>query len=260
MQIWCATWTGVRQCVSVLVCALSLCACGVIPSIGSDTWKEEVLLHDGQKIIAERTTVRGGRHEIGQRGAYIEQRLRFNEPSTGKTIEWLDSFSEDLGNSSFLPMLLDIVDGTPYLVVSPMGCMAYNKWGRPNPPYVVFKYQGQEWRRITLESLPAQISTPNLIYSSPDDEAKKIGQPVVPAEKIRALYAGYPRPEQKAILREPISTVGANCAEMISNGKGSWAGTGWFRRQPNVTACNSYCSVEKFDEKTCPCSRFFKEE
>jgi hypothetical protein len=175
---------------------------------GGDTWQEEVLLHDGQKIIVKRATVRGGRHEIGQRGAYTEQTLSFVQPGTGNTIEWVDRLSQDLGNSNFLPMLLDIKAGTPYLVVSPMGCMAYNKWGRPNPPYVIFQYQGKEWQRIALEALPSDIKTPNLIYSSPDDEAKKTGQAIVSAETIKALYAGYPRPEQKRILRESLANGG----------------------------------------------------
>jgi len=197
-----------------LLGALAL-ACAGMPAMGADSWREEVLLHDGEKIIVKRSTTRGGRHEIGQRGSFIEQRLRFVHPVTGATIEWLDGLSENIGSSSFLPMLLDIVDSTPYLVVSPMGCLAYNKWGSPNPPYVVFQYQRQDWHRIALEALPAQIKTPNLLYSSPDDEARKIGQSVVPAEKIRALYLEYARPEDRGIVREPLTSE--PCAFMKLN-------------------------------------------
>lgn len=243
---------------SLARCAITSLLCiTALSAWATDSWQEEVLLHDGQKIIVERSTVRGGRHEIGQRGAYIEQSLRFIQPGTGNTIEWKDDFSKDLGNSNFLPMLLDIVDGMAYLVVSPMGCMAYNKWGRPNPPYVVFQYQDKEWRRITLEALPTDIQTPNLIYSSPDDEAKKTGQAVVSAETIKALYAGYPRPEQRSVLRQPVN-YDPDCIPMVTNGKGLWRAQAWFSRKPTLEACQAGCKSENFDDKSCPCNKIFE--
>jgi len=227
---------------------------------GAATWREEVLLHDGQKIIVQRATVRGGRHEIGQRGAYTEQTLSFVQPGTSNTIEWVDHFSQDLGNSSFLPMMLDIKSGTPYLVVSPMGCMAYNKWGRPNPPYVVFQYQGKEWQRIPLEALPADMKTPNLNYSSPDDQAKKTGQAIVSAETIKALYAGYPRPEQRTILREPMANGGSSCRIEFTNGKGRWLSADWFSDETSLASCKRLCGMKQFSDETCPCKQFFKGE
>jgi hypothetical protein len=131
---------------------------------GGDSWKEEVLLHDGSKFIIERKVERGGRHEVGQKPPYKEQSLVFTIPGTSQQVTWEDNFSEDLGSANFLPMLLDIRDGIAYLVVSPMGCLSYNKSGRPNPPYVIFKYEGKVWQRIPLQELPAEIKTPNLIF------------------------------------------------------------------------------------------------
>ena len=61
--------------------------------IGGDCWQEEVLLHDGQKIVVTRTVERGGRHEIGQRPPYKEQELSFTLPGTGANITWVDHFS-----------------------------------------------------------------------------------------------------------------------------------------------------------------------
>jgi hypothetical protein len=241
-----------RGAITSLLCITALSAWA------ADSWKEEVLLHDGKKIIVERSTVRGGRHEIGQRGAYIEQSLRFIQPGTSNTIEWKDDFSKDIGNSNFLPMLLDIVDGMPYLVASPMGCMAYNKWGRPNPPYVVLQYQDKEWRRIALEALPTNIQTPNLIYSSPDDEAKKTGQAIVSAETIKALYAGYPRPEQRSILREAMKGMERQCRVEFSNGNGTWLSSDWFSGAKDLAACMRVCEREGFGETSCPCGQFFK--
>ncbi len=175
--------------------------------LGGTSWKEEVLLHDGSKIIVERTVERGGRHEIGQQPPIKEQSLSFTLPGTNENVTWEDKFTEDVGGANFLPMQLEIRKDMAYLAVYPMGCLSYNKWGRPNPPYVIFKYQGKTWQRITLQELPAEFKLPNLIFSSPDDEAKKTGQRIVSAEAIKTLYAGYKQPEFKTILRESVRSI-----------------------------------------------------
>lgn len=194
---------------------------------GGTSWKEEVLLHDGGKIIVERSVERGGRHEIGQQPPIKEQSLTFILPSTNENVTWEDKFTEDVGEASFLPMLLEIHKSTVYLVVNPMGCLSYNKCGHPNPPYIVFKYQGKAWNRIPLQELPAEFKTPNLIFSSPDSEAKKAGKHIVSAETIKALYEGYRQPEYKTILREalPQARINEMCMEMVYY-KGAWVGPG----------------------------------
>ncbi len=190
---------------------------------GGDSWKEEVLLHDGQKIIVERSVEHGGRHEIGQKPPYKEQTLIFTHPGTRQKIIWEDKFSEEVGSANFLPMLLDISNGTPYLVAYPMGCLSYNKWGRPNPPYVVFKYDGKEWQRVPLQVLPAEIKTPNLIFSMPDVKVKESGKRFMTAEMIGAIIASYKQPEYRTILREPLAQAQINqmCMEMMLY-KGYW--------------------------------------
>jgi hypothetical protein len=183
-----------------LILGVSMSACAT----NTFTWKEEVLLHDGSKIIVERSVERGGRHEIGQESPIKEQSLAFILPSTNENVTWEDKFTEDVGGASFLPMQLEIRKDTAYLVVHPMGYLSYEKWGRPNPPYVVFQYQGKAWQRITLQELPAEFKIPNLIFSSPDSEAKKTEQHIVSAETIKKLYEGYKQPEYKTILRTPL--------------------------------------------------------
>ena len=191
---------------------------------GGDSWKEEVLLHDGSKIIVERTVERGGRHEIGQRPPYKEQRLSFGLPGTDRIITWEDHYSQDLGQANFLPMALDIFSGTPYLVAYPMGCLSYNKWGRPNPPYVVFQYQSKEWKRIGLEELPAEIKAPNVIFSMPDIKVEEFGKRFITSEMIKGLIDSYQQPEFKTILREPVkpkSLGSTNCEDRVLY-KGHW--------------------------------------
>ncbi|KAF0163211.1 MAG: hypothetical protein FD157_3374 [Rhodocyclaceae bacterium] len=190
--------------VFLLMMGASMSAEAGFLGFGGDSWKEEVLLHDGSKIVATRTVVRGGRHEIGQEPPIKEQSLSFTLPGTNEEVLWQDKFTEDVDGANFLPMMLDVQKGAVFLVVHPMGCLSYSKWGRPNPPYVVFKYQGKAWTRTSLQELPSQLKTPNLIFSSPDHEGKKAGSGIVKSETIRALYDGYRQPEYKTILREAL--------------------------------------------------------
>jgi hypothetical protein len=187
------------------------------------TWKEEALQHDGNKVIVERAVKRGGRHEVGQQPPIKEQSLAFTLPGSQQKVIWQDPFTADVGGANFLPMLLETQKGVAYLVVHPMGCPSYNKWGRPNPPYVVFKYQDWQWARIALQELPAEFKTPNLIFSSPDDEARNSGQAIVSAETIRKLYAGYRQPEYKTILRQPLAKekIVEMCGDRVLY-KGHW--------------------------------------
>jgi len=192
--------------------------------VGRETWQEEVLLHDGRTMVVERTVERGGRHEIGQKPPYKEQSLRFTVPGTTHVITWEDHYSRDLGQANFLPMVVEISGGTPYLVAYPMGCLSYNKWGRPNPPYVVFHYHGKEWKRIPLQELPADITAPNVIFSMPDVEVQRLGKRFITAEMIRDVIDRYKQPEFKTILREPVkpgSLGSTNCEERVLY-KGRW--------------------------------------
>ncbi len=207
----------------LLMMGVSMSANAGLFGLGGDSWKEEVLLHDGTKIIMDRSVERGGRHEIGQKPPYKKQSLSFTMPGTKKEVTWEDKYSEDVGSANFLPMLLDVQAGIAYLVASPMGCLSYNKWGRPNPPYVIFKYQGEAWGRIPLQELPAEIKTPNLIFSAPDIEVERMGIRLIPAEKIREITARYSQPEYKTILRVPLAAARINemCEERVLY-KGSW--------------------------------------
>ena len=54
------------------------------------TWKEEVLLHDGKKIIVERSDTYDSsmNHEIGQGAPLAEHKTTFVIPGTDRTVNW----------------------------------------------------------------------------------------------------------------------------------------------------------------------------
>lgn len=244
-----------QQCIQKLGWMLMM---GASMSAFAETrWKEEVLLHDGSKIIVERSVIRGGRHEIGQRPPIKEQGLSFTVPGTIREITWEDKYSEDIGTAGFLPLLVGAMKDTAYVVASPMGCLSYNKWGRPNPPYVVWQYRDNKWMRITLQELPAELKVPNVVFSSPDDAAGRASDGVVSAATVSELNGSARQSEYKTILREPVADASGGCGEMVYDGHGGWVGVGWFKKQKTREACLKYCELEKIGEKYCPCETLF---
>ena len=219
----------------VLPVLLGGCLAGC-SSLGLGTsWKEEVLLHDGRVVIIERSVERGGRYVIGGKPPYKEQRLSFTMPDTNQKIIWEDHFSPELGMANFLPRLIDIHSNIPYLVVTPMGCLSYNKWGRPNPPYVVFQYVDNRWQRIPVSELPDEIKIPNMIASMPDTVVEQSGTRFMTKEMIQKIISNYRQVKgSQTILREPIEPCAkpgspscpsygsqVDCEKMI------WYGCGW---------------------------------
>lgn len=228
--------------------------------LGGTRWKEEVLLHDGSRLVVERYKMRQGRHEVGQKSPTGEQSIEFTVSDASRSLTWRDEYSEDVGSANFILTALHILDGTPYVVTTNYGCLSYNKWGRPNPPYVVFKHDGKAWQRISLTELPAEFKTINLIVNDSREEdieraAKELGY--VSAEDVRKINSSLPQPEYRSIVRESSPSVGRGCGDMIYDGHGGWTGIGWFRRQPSREACLRYCEREKITTQYCPCETLF---
>jgi hypothetical protein len=240
-----------------LIFGVSTSAHGFL-GFGGDSWKEEALQPDGAKVVVERHVSRKGRHEIGQRSPIGDQSLTFKMPGTGQQVKWEDAYSEDVGGGNFSPMLLGVLKGEAYVVAMPTGCLSYTKWGHPNPPYVVFRFEGKEWKRIALADLPAEFKLPNLIISSPDDEVEKSGTRFITAEMVGRMNQGFGQAKYKRILRETIKDAGGGCGEMVPTSDGGWIGMGWFKKQPSHEACLKHCAFEKVDAKHCPCDSIFQ--
>lgn len=195
---------------------------------GDPNWKEEVRLHDGSKIVVERSQSYGGRHEIGQSPPIKEQTITFTVPNTSTTVEFKSEYGEDIGRANFELLALHILNGTSYIVTVPNLCLSYNKWGRPNPPYVFFRYDSKAWTRIALEELPTEFQDINLVVNSKGKEKILTAQSIVTAELVKKLNGELEQPEYKTILREAVKLGGessVNCEEMVYY-KGAWVGPG----------------------------------
>lgn len=243
-----------------LMMGASMSADAGLFGFGGTSWKEEVLLHDGSKIIVKRSQSYGGRHEVGQSQPIKEQEITFTVPSTNKTLTFKSEYGEDIGRANFKLLALHILNGTPYLVVEPNLCLSYNKWGRPNPPYVFFKHDGKAWQRIPLAEFPAEFKEINLVVNSKGEEKIITAQPIVTAELVKKLNGELTQPEFKTILREEVKGgegMPGGCMEEIRTGDG-WMSLDWFSSQKTYEACLKLCEREKVSAQNCPCNRLFK--
>ncbi len=192
------------------------------------TWKEEVLLHDGSKILATRSQSRGGRGEIGQ-PPIKEHSITFYIPGTSKPITWQSEFTKDVGHANLDLLALDILNGTPYIATNPTGCLAHNKWGRPNPPYIFFKYIDQEWKQISLQEFPVEIRQPNVVidtYTEKWIKAEEQKSGFVSAASIKELNSSLTQQEYKKIVREPIKYEEPEGCPVMVRIEGGWVSPG----------------------------------
>jgi hypothetical protein len=154
----------------LLTLGVSMNACAT----STFTWKEEVLLHDGRKIVVERSDTYDSSlpHEIGQGPPLAEHKTTFMIPGTDQMVTW-KSNNRPLPDPDRLHLLaLDFLAGVPYVATTPFGSNAYNKWNRPNPPYVFFKYAG-EWKRVPLEEFPEQFQINVVVHSRQHEPYRK---------------------------------------------------------------------------------------
>jgi hypothetical protein len=207
----------------ILALGMSMSACSKTMS-----WEEEVLLHDGQIIVAERFYNLGGKPTLESRErAALDVTVTFSLPGTNKKIVWKTDYGNSKPEPNSLNLIrLDVVKGVPYIATYPAGCIAYNKWGRPNPPQILFKYENEQWKRITVEELPTELinAKANVIVGKPAAELLKSFYTV---EGVNAENHDIDTPEYKIILREALTPerIKEKCEERIFY-KGAWVGPG----------------------------------
>lgn len=194
--------------------------------IGGNTmsWKEEVLLHDGQIIVAERFYNLGGYPAIESRErAALDQTVTFSLPGSNQKITWKTDYRDSEPEANSLGLILfDVVKGIPYIATYPAGCIAYNKWQRLNPPQILFKYENDQWKRIALPEFPVELNKANVIVGSP---ASKLLKPFYSVAQVKEENRYVVR-EYEAVLRQKIENARAGCPvlQRIDGGWGSPSG------------------------------------
>jgi hypothetical protein len=131
-------------------------------------------------------------------------------------------------------MVLDFMNGAPYAAAGITRCIAYNRWGRPNPPYVFFKYDGKTWQRIPLEEFPAEFKEPNVMVGGYDEYSLSVEErdaSVLASDTVRRVNKAAGRsPESYMVIRELLKTgTPENCGEMVRF-EGKWASPSYVER------------------------------
>lgn len=210
----------------LLLFTVAMTACvsaNSITKIAGDSWKEEVQLHDSNTIIVKRSQTYKGRHAIDQSVPVGEHTVSFTIPQTGKSYTWTSEYGEDLGRTNFNLLAIHVLDNIPYIISQPNLCLSYNKWGRPNPPYVIFKFVDSAWQRIEISELPPQFTTLNVLIAVTEADTRGISSMrTISAKTIQEKNAELKQPELKAIVREPVKI---GCEELVFY-KGAWVGPG----------------------------------
>lgn len=208
----------------LLAMGVSMGADAGLFGLGGDSWKEEVLLHDGQKIIVKRSQTYGGYSEPASRERSLaEEEWVFQIPGTNQNVIWRSNFQRPPEGDGLMLLLLDFLHGIPYVATSPAGCLAYNYWGRPNPPYVFLKFDGKAWQRISLSEFPAVFNESNVAVGRPDTNHRQGLLSVEAIKEENRLLEPYLR----HLNREPLKpgAIGVSCPELVRI-KGGWGSPG----------------------------------
>ncbi len=187
--------------VSLLILAGAACSEKSTPQ-NTFEWKEEILLHDGRKIIAERVDVMGGWAEPGQSGAPQERRITFPDPDNPAK-----KYTHRItGSSNYL--LLDFDKGTPWLIVI-VGPFSTDT-DCPIGSYETFTWSDEAWRSVVYSSLPPKVRKPNMTVSyvldsnregEPFGEMRKPGRLLSATHIAMALSAAQRHHETEATWR-----------------------------------------------------------
>lgn len=136
----------------------------IIACARTEQWDDEALLHDGRTVeVHRKVAFHYGGGELSQ--AFTtwpdEYSLKVKHPDTGKTIKWS-------GERHVNPIMLDFVDGIPYLVVMSDKVFSNVKlYGCPEIPYAFLKYdqEASQWVPVPRNLAPKVLRMANL---SPD--------------------------------------------------------------------------------------------
>jgi hypothetical protein len=220
-----AKWSQIVKSMGLVLClGVSMSAEAELSGQSIKKWQEEVLLHNGQKIVAERSQNLGGRPTLESRERQIlDETITFSIPASNQRVTWKMNFRDDTSDLNGINVvLIDIVKDVPYIAGYPTGCIAYNKWKRPNPPQILFKYEGGAWKRVALTEFPTPLVRSNVIVGGPPAEGIR---PFYTTDQVDRRNYDINAPEYKTVLREEIKNAGQGCPELVRV-EGGWRSPG----------------------------------
>src|SRR5690606_22753592 len=125
-------------------------------------WKEEVKLNDGRIIMVNQKwrCDRIGKYNTGKEycSTMRESWLTFQLPEfSNQEITW---------NEELMPLVLNVDQGQLYIVGIAEGGQ-FLIYGKPQPPYIGYRWNADEWHRIPFEEIPEAIYKTNMATEFP---------------------------------------------------------------------------------------------
>ncbi|MCK9688642.1 hypothetical protein [Scleromatobacter humisilvae] len=150
-----------RQCAARLLATSLALSCAACSPGESKEWVDVAQLHDGSTL--EVTRLVRSSYGDGPLDQALQKLPHFHElsavvPGTQSELHWK-------GPYEMVPVMLDFVDGVPYLVILQNSSFSDMKsFGCPEIPFVFLKYEqvGSTWRQIQPASMPAALTKANL--------------------------------------------------------------------------------------------------
>lgn len=128
-------------------------------------WTEDVRLPDGRAVTLTRYQEFKGPHELGDTSSASDYWFEFKHPDTGQVVRW--QHDRDL---AALALMMDGV--VPVLLVMP-NFGGLDRLGCPNPPYLLYRYEGVNWRQASIDQIPIKRLRVNMTFN-PKDQRKAI--------------------------------------------------------------------------------------
>lgn len=120
--------------------AIGLTACNMFQR--DLDWTEDVILNDGRIIRLKRHQEFKGPHSLDQPPSASAYWIEFKHPDTGEKIRWANEM-----NLAAVALLIE--NGEFWLLTTPKYVSSWNMYGRPIPPYILYKYRNN-WIRLPL--------------------------------------------------------------------------------------------------------------
>ncbi len=161
-------------------------------------WSEDVVLQDGRRIKVDREVSYTFKHSIGDAGSGYSvfknklgnHHLQFKNPDTGRVIDWH-------GDPLFTPVLLDLIDRVPYLVLSAHPTKETERiYGCTELPFIYLQYDTEyksNWRTVPEDRAPRALKIANLSLSEESKQkdhlsVEKVQETITQQEKSSGRF------------------------------------------------------------------------
>jgi hypothetical protein len=128
-------------------------------------WTEDVRLPDGRVVTLTRYQEFKGPHELGDTPSVSDYWFEFKHPDTGQVVRWQS-------NRDLRTMALMMDGKNPMLLTRPAFGSSMWTYNCPNPPYLLFKFDGA-WKQIPVTEIPVKRFRVNMTFG-PSDSRREI--------------------------------------------------------------------------------------